>query len=392
MGTQDRPGRGGLDRRQFLGWTAKRGVGLALVGGAVPTLLAACGSNDDDPAIAGAGGDESATTTSKAEATQKARAVVGDVVDFSLSPDGWEGAFGSVTMKLHKGAVDGNDVHFVRTDTSDSDFAKAEKLVFVPKLAGLSTPELSGGAYTFENGASGQPTVFSSEPGRDNYTPAWTLHRVSWSGSPRLLGSVAEIEEAQRAGAVTVERTDVVVNYGLVKWSNGSMAVDKEKKEYLGEGQLLEEPDTSAGRVTFKLSQCYPGNRYFVLDHSMAPMAEMTSTNFSPRLHDGPTKAGATGRTNVFMNGVKGPGPMGFQPSVFDFSAGDSAWSPYWDHFAYSWKASATPKLFTSQSELFKARDAGQLEEFPGVPDTKGAIFTVNCPVPVLAPNDFTPA
>ncbi|MGH9176976.1 MAG: DUF7482 domain-containing protein [Acidimicrobiales bacterium] len=391
MGTAGTPGRG-LDRRQFLGWTAKRGVGLAVIGGAVPTLLAACGS-DDDPAVTGSDGNGgSATSTSAAEAEEQARAVVGDVVDFSLSPDGWEGAFGFVTMALHKGAFDGNDVHFVRTDASDADFAKSEKLVFVPKLAGLDAPGLSGAAYVFDNGASAQPVVFSSEPGRDDYTPAWTLHRVRWSGTPRLLASVADIDDAQRAGAVAVERTGTVVNYGVVKWSTGSMAVDSEKKAYLGKGQLLEEPDTGAGRVTFKLSQCYPGNRYFVLDHSMAPMAEMTSTTFAPRLHDGPAKAGATGRTNVFMNGVEGPGPMGFQPSVFDFAAGDAAWSPYWDHYAYTWKESASPELVTTQAELVAARDAGRLEEFPGVPDTKGTVFTVNCPVPVLAPNDFTPS
>lgn len=35
---------------------------------------------------------------------------------------------------------------------------------------------------------------------------------------------------------------------------------------------------------------------------------------------------------------------------------------------------------------------SGDLEEFPGMPDTQGTAFTVNCPVPVLAPNDFRPA
>jgi len=83
---------------------------------------------------------------------------------------------------------------------------------------------------------------------------------------------------------------------------------------------------------------------------------------------------------------------MGFQPSVFDFAAGDAAWSPYWDHYAYMWKDRATPKLITSQAELFRARDAGDIDEFPGTPDTKGAVLTVNCPVPVLAPNTFTPS
>ena len=44
-----------------------------------------------------------------------------------------------------------------------------------------------------------------------------------------------------------------------------------------------------------------------------------------------------------------------------------------------------------SEAEVHAARDAGELEEFRGGPDSKGARFTVNCQVPVLAPNTFTP-
>lgn len=382
------PAGAGLGRRQFLGWTAKGGAGLALMGGALPTLIAAC-SSDDEPAV-GAGGTTRSAASSEA-AAEEARAVVGDVLDFSLTSDGWEGAFGFVTMKLHRGTVNAKDVFFVRTDASDREFATTEKLVFVPKLATLTGTGLSGAVYLFDNGATGQAPVFSSEPGLDNFTPAWTVHRVRWTAEPRAVGSVAEIESAQQAGAASIDKTNIVVNFSMVKWSTGSMPVDTEKKAYLGKGQLLEEPDTTGGKVTFKLSQCYPGNRYFVVDHSMAPMAEMTFTNFAPYLQDGPARAGATGRTNVFMNGVEGPGPMGFQPSVFDFAAGDPAWSPYWEHYAYKWKDTATPKLLTSQADLFRARDAGELEEFPGVPDTNGTVFTVNCPVPILAPNTFQP-
>lgn len=82
-------------------------MGLVLVAGALPTLLSACGG-DDDP-VAGPGNGEGGTSTSVEDAKEQARAVVGDVVDFSLTPDGWDGAFGFVTMKLHKGAFDGQD-------------------------------------------------------------------------------------------------------------------------------------------------------------------------------------------------------------------------------------------------------------------------------------------
>lgn len=381
--------RAAIDRRGFIRWAGSRGVTLGVAGIGLPALLAACGNDNGGPVATPGGGG---TSTSAAQAAEEARAVVGDVIDFSLTPDGWEGAFGFVTMKLHKGAFDGKDLYFVRTDASDRAFATAEKLVFVPKLATLTGAGLSGTVYLFDNGATGQAPVFSNEPGGDGYTPAWSVHRARWTGEPKAVKSVREVQDAERAGALSVDKTGTIVNYSMIKWSTGSLPVDTEKKAYLGKGQLLEEPDTTGGRVTFKLSECYPGNRYFVVDHSMAPMAEGTFTSFAPGLQVGPTKAGATGRTNVFMNGVKGTGPMGFQPSVFDFSAGDPAWSPYWDHYAYKWTDGATPKLLTNQAELFRGRDAGDIEEFPGVPDTKGTVFTVNCPVPVLAPNTFAPA
>jgi hypothetical protein len=361
----------GLDRRKFLGQTA----GAALFGGSVPALLAACGGGD---------GEGVATV---GEAAEQARAVVGDVVDFALASDEWEGDFGFVTLRLHAGVVDGNDVFFVRTDASDAEIAEREGLVHVPKLAPLASGRLSGDAFVFDGAA--QPAVLSSEPGRDDYTPAWRLHRVRWKSEPRRLGSVAEVEEAQQENAVSVERTGAVVNFAVVKWSTGELPVDAERKQYLGPGQLLERPDTTAMRVKFKLNQCYPGSRYIVTDHSIEPAAAMTSTVFAPALQDGPSSAGATGRTNVLLNGTPGPGPMGFQPSAFDTDAGDPEWSPYWDHFSYRWKEDAEPRVLTSQTAVHEARDDGELDEFPGTPDTNGQVFTVNCPVPVLAPPTF---
>ena len=117
-------------------------------------------------------------------------------------------------------------------------------------------------------------------------------------------------------------------------------------------------------------------------------MAQGMQIAHSPALQESP-RARATGRTNVFMNGLKGPGPMGFQPSVFDSEAGAEEWSPYWDHMTYAWKGK-DPRVLTTEDEVHAARDGGDLDEFPGTPDTNGAIFTVNCPVPVIAPNTFT--
>jgi hypothetical protein len=368
-----------MARREFLGWTARGALKLSLLSASAPAILAACNRERTGQGTAPAGASPSPSQEG---------AIVGDVIDYALTSDEWPGAFGFVTFRLHGGVFRGKDVYFIRTDTSDQSYAKQEKLVWAPKLASLIQRGLTGSAYLVAGGTSGQPTLLSSEPGRPDYTAAWRLHRASWKEAPQLLSSIEDVEQAQGEGKVTVEDTDIVLNAAVVKWSSGEMPVDTERREYLGGGQLLEAPNTPGMTVMFKLHECFPGVRYIVVDTSLAPMAEGMHIAHSPRLA-GSHDAGATGRTNVFMNGLKGPGPMGFQPSVFDSQAGSPDWSPYWDHMTYAWKDGAPPRVLRTEQQVHAARDAGDLNEFPGTPDTKGAIFTVNCPVPVLAPNTF---
>lgn len=361
-----------IGRRQFIAGAGK----VALVGSSLPALLAACGGAEAPP---------------RRESPGPGTSIVGDVVDFTLSSDDWPGAFGSVTLRLNEGLVNGEKVYFIRTDTSDQAFAESEGLVFAPRLSSLVPSGLTGAAYAFDGGPTGQVTVLSSGPGRDGYTPAWRIHRVSWSAgvAPRLLGSEADVRRAGRKDELTIEETNVVMNGPVVKWSTGEMPVDPELVEYLGAGQLIEPADVAAMTVTFKLHECFPQSRYIVCDTSMPPMAEGMHIVASPGL-EGTSKAAATGRTNVFMNGIEGSGPMGFQPSVFDSKAGEPEWSPYWDHMTYAWMDEASARLLRSERQIVAARDGGELEEFPGTPDTNGTVFTVNCPVPVVAPNTFT--
>lgn len=360
-----------LDRRAFFALAGRRGLQLGLAGLSLPALLAACGRDD------GTG-----TTT---QGVRQGK-IVDDVLDYTLRSDDWKGAFGSVTFRLQRGVFDGKDVYFIRTDTSDQAFAKTEGLVWVPRIAGLATDGPAADAYLVSGGVPEQATVLSTEPGRPDFTPAWRIHRATWTGAPRDLRSVADVRTSEAAGALRVERTGIILNGPVVKWSGGELPVDAERTVYLGPGQLLEKPDTQAMRVTFKLHECFPGVRYIVTDTALKPMADGMHVVHSPNLA-GATAAKATGRTNVFMNGVAGSGPMGFQPSVFDSQAGSAQWSPYWDHMTYAWKDGRTPKVLRDELAVHAARDRGDLDEFPGTPDTKGSTFVVNCPVPVLAPN-----
>ena len=370
-----------INRRAFIALAGRRGVGLGLAAVSLPALLAACGDDEDE---ARAGGGSPAASPGATAGT----AIVGDVLDHALTSSDWEGAFGWVRLRLHAAVVDGGEAWYIRTDASDETYARREGLVFVPRIAGLAAAGAVGDAFLFTNGADDQPTVLSSEPGRIDYSPAWRINEVSWSGSPVLLESADDVRAAADAGDLTIATNDVVANMPMVLWSGGEMSTDPELLEYLGGGQLIEAPDTAAGSVLFKLHECFPGSRYIVCDTSAPPMAEGMHIVASPGL-GGASGADVTGRVNVFMGGVEGSGPMGGQPSVFDSSAGEPQWSPYWDHMTYVWQDGADARVLTTEDEVHEARDDGELEEFPGTPDTRGEIFTVNCPVPVVAANTF---
>ncbi len=320
--------------------------------------------------------------------------LVDDVVDFELSEetDDFDGDFGFVTFRMHHAMVDGEDVYYIQTDVSDSDRASDEGLVHVPKLSELIDEDLTSRVYRFENGAEDQPDVMATEPGRDDYTPANRLYEVVWENEDeaRVLSSVEEVEEAADDGEITVEETDAVYNLATVQWSEGHLDVDADdRSEYLGPGQLLEEPDTEEMEVRFKLHNCFPNTRYIVTDADFEPAAENMSVPHSPGL-EGSTEAGATAKTLVFANGFEGPGPMGFQPSVFDFPAGAVEWSPYWTHWTYEWEDEDEARVLRSEQEINEAVDDGELIEHAGTPPSPDT-FVVNCQVPVLADVTFEP-
>ena len=363
-----------------------RMLGLG-VGGAI---LAACmpsGRGVSPSALAGRSPAASRVTSPTPTADSAATKLVADVLDFELrGPFEWNG--GSVTMRLHEALVDGEAAYFVRTDASHAAFAEAEGLVFVPLLAAAGS--LDGGTadlYLFDEGAADQVPILSSAPGMEGFTPLFRVTRVRAASGP-MLDSAAAVQAAARAGEAELEATEIVVNYPLVKWPAGELAVDPEVKLPLTNGPLLSAPDLDAMSVTFKLHQCFPESRYILTDTSAVPMAPMMSIVGSPGT-EGLIDAGATSKITVFGNGIPGPGAMGFQPAIFQAKAGDPAWSPMWDHWTAVWNDEADATLLTSQAELDAAEADGLITLHHGTPDTGGMGFVVNCPSPIVAPNDF---
>jgi hypothetical protein len=241
--------------------------------------------------------------------------------------------------------------------------------------------------YLFEGNA-GLP-VFSSSPAEPDFTPAWRVRSVSFTGGPvEGLGSAEAIRTAEAAGMVTVQDTGMVVNYPTVKWPGGELPIDTARDSYLGTGQVIE-LDLASMTVTFKLHECFNGMRYIVTDTSAPAMAEGMHVAPSP----GTAKlveSGAVDNIYVFANGIAGSGVMGFQPAIFRNTLGSASWSPFWDHFTLRWTQGTMPRVLTSEFTVGQAIQGGEVELFNGTPDTHPVGFVVNCPVPVVAANTFS--
>lgn len=63
-----------------------------------------------------------------------------------------------------------------------------------------------------------------------------------------------------------------------------------------------------------------------------------------------------------------------------------------WDHWTAVWKTPDEARLLRSQAELDEAVAAGEIDLHHGTPDTGCMGFIVNCPSPIVAPNDFEAA
>ncbi len=132
------------------------------------------------------------------------------------------------TLPLRTAWFDNLPVHYVTTDVSDADVARAQGANFVPRLRDLlpaagatagARPALLERVYAVID--STQPTVFASAPGPagpDNrgtvYTPLWRMVTVAWQPgrTPVELRSEEAVLQAEERRDVALHVTDVVLN------------------------------------------------------------------------------------------------------------------------------------------------------------------------------------
>ncbi len=130
--------------------------------------------------------------------------------------------------------VDGQEIRFMHTEVSDAGVADVltkmmdSPVLVVPALADAPEAMLAK-VYVFQNGVKGmgplgfQPDVFDNPPGSEGYTPLRKIVFVSWKdeSQARELKSLADVLELEKAGEITLEASNVVVNMPFVTWPGG---------------------------------------------------------------------------------------------------------------------------------------------------------------------------
>ncbi len=303
------------------------------------------------------------------------------------------------TIPMHLGFYDGESVYYIITDSSDEAHAnlitqsQGWRVELAPLLANAPDKALSI-TYMFTNGVTGdgihgfQDEVFSSTPAQsDTYSALSKIVHISWNNEPSatVLESESEIMDAIDDGRVTAEETDVVLNTPQIVWPEGQLPV-KEDKTLTDEtpygGQQVLDIDTEEMTVTFVAHRGWgPDGRtiyYIVTDATPEMPATMMGVASSP------TSAALIANSAAvdlfqFGNGIKGAGPMGFQPGIAASTPGDANYSPMWRISMIAWKDPSSASLLETMDDINAKSKAGMIDVNLAGPMV-GGDHIVNCP------------
>jgi hypothetical protein len=133
-----------------------------------------------------------------------------------------------------KAFANGETIYFTHTEVSDKDVSDLltkmmkSPVIFVPALAQAPDAILAN-VYVFKNGIAGsgplnfQADVFENTPDDAGYSPLRRITFVTWKDASQAkeLKSAAEIQGLVTSGAVTLEKSGVVVNMPFITWKGG---------------------------------------------------------------------------------------------------------------------------------------------------------------------------
>jgi len=302
------------------------------------------------------------------------------------------------TIPMHKGIYGGNQVLYIITDGSDEDYTKilTEKQGWNVELATSISKvpeEALEQLFIFKNGIKGdgiygfQDEVFSSTPSQESeYSALNSVIEVTWKQGQKeiVFESSDDIITAKENGRIEFNETGIVLNTPQIVWPEGQMTVrdDKEITDQMsyGGGQITEINEEELS-VTFVAHRGWgPDGRtiyYIVTDATPSGPAETMGVVSSPSSANLIINSGAVDLFQ-FKNGIKGSGPLGFQPGIAGASQYDENYSPMWRIYLVEWNDEESAKILETKSDIDSFRTDDLLSVSIARPTNSDHI--VNCP------------
>ena len=302
------------------------------------------------------------------------------------------------TIPMHKGIYGGSQVLYIITDGSDEDYTKilTEKQGWNVELATSISKvpeETLEQLFIFKNGIKGdgiygfQDEVFSSTPSqKSEYSALNSVIEVTWKQGQKeiVFESSDDIIIAKENGRIEFNETGIVLNTPQIVWPEGQMTVrdDKEITDQMsyGGGQIIEINEEELS-VTFVAHRGWgPDGRtiyYIVTDATPSGPAETMGVVSSPSSANLIINSGAVDLFQ-FKNGIKGSGPLGFQPGIAGASQYDENYSPMWRIYLVEWNDEESAKILETKSDIDSFRTDDLLSVSIARPTNSDHI--VNCP------------
>jgi len=302
------------------------------------------------------------------------------------------------TIPMHKGIYGGSQILYIITDGSDEDYTKilTEKQGWNVELATSISKvpeEALEQLFIFKNGIKGngiygfQDEVFSSTPSQESeYSALNSVIEVTWKQGQKeiVFESSDDIIIAKENGRIEFNETGIVLNTPQIVWPEGQMTVrdDKEITDQMsyGGGQIIEINEEELS-VTFVAHRGWgPDGRtiyYIVTDATPSGPAETMGVVSSPSSANLIINSGAVDLFQ-FKNGIKGSGPLGFQPGIAGASQYDENYSPMWRIYLVEWNDEESAKILETKSDIDSFRTDDLLSVSIARPTNSDHI--VNCP------------
>ncbi|MGQ0772085.1 MAG: DUF7482 domain-containing protein [Nitrososphaerota archaeon] len=298
-----------------------------------------------------------------------------------------------VTIPMWSGFFGKDPVHYIITDSSNQTLAektsKAWKVQFSPKLrwAPVSSQDP---IYVFTNGEKGdgiygyQVEVFASSPEQtDDYSPLRNLVMVSWKAGqkPQNLESAEEILKAEKESRIKITRTNVTINAPQISWPGGQMLVKNDTiSNEFGKSQVIE-INKDSKTVTFVAHRTWgPDGRttyHIITDATPTGPADIMGVPVSQKLAN-VLSSSAFSDMYQFKNGIKGPGPLGFQASIIN-SKLDQNHVPVCRVSIVEWKNQSDASILESITDIDKKKSAGDIHVTLARPLSDDHV--INCPI-----------